>query len=50
MDRLVCCGSKEQTEKGADLMKEVQRHGIELHVADPDFHNQFKFKGVIREM
>ena len=31
-------------------MKEVQRHGIELHVADPDFHNQFKFKGVIREM
>ena len=31
-------------------MKEVREHGIELHVTDPDCHNQSKVEGVIREM
>ena len=31
-------------------MKEVQKHGIELHVTEPDYHNQSKFEGVIIEI
>ena len=50
MDRLVCNGSNEKTSKGTDFMKEVQKHGIDLHVTDPDRHNQSKFEGLIREI
>ena len=50
MERLVCDGSKEQILKGTDFMKEVQRHGIDLHVTDLDRHNQSKVEGKIREM
>ena len=31
-------------------MKEVQNHGIDIHVTDPDHHNQFKVEGVIRKI
>ena len=31
-------------------MKEVQNHGIDPHVTNPDRHNQSKFKDVKREM
>ena len=50
MDRLVCNRSKEQTSWGTYFMKEVHKHGIELHVTEPYFHNQSKVEGVIREM
>ena len=36
MDRLVCDGSKDQTSKGTDFMKEVGNHGIDLHVTKTD--------------
>ena len=29
-------------------MKEVQNHGIDLHVTKPDNHNQYKVEGVLR--
>ena len=50
MDRLVCDRYKEQTSKGTDFMKEVQKHRIDLQATDPDRHNQSKVEGVIREM
>ena len=50
MDRLVCDRSKEQTSKGMDFMKEVRKHGIDLHVTKPYRHNQPEFDGVIREI
>ena len=31
-------------------MKESRKHGIYIHVANPDRHNQSKVEGVIREM
>ena len=31
-------------------MKEFRKHGIDLHVTEPDRHNQSKVEGVIREM
>ena len=31
-------------------MKEFHKHGIDLHVTEPDCHNQSKVEGVIREM
>ena len=50
MDSLVCDGSEEQTSKETDFMKDVQNHGIDLHVTKPDRHHQSKVGGVIREM
>ena len=50
MDRLVCGLSKEQTSKGTDFMKEVRKHGIDIHATNTDRHNQSKVEGVIREM
>ena len=50
MDRLVCNGSKEQTSKGEYFTKEVYKHGIDLYVTYPDFHNKSKVEGMIREM
>ena len=50
MDRLVCDGSKDQTSKGKDFMKETQKRGIDIHATEPDFHNQSKVEGVIREI
>ena len=50
MDRLVCNESKEHTLKGTDFMKEFCKNGIDLHVTDPDCHNQSKVEGMIREM
>ena len=50
MDRLVFDGSKEQTSKGVYFMKELGKDGIDLHVANPDLHNQSKVEGVMKEM
>ena len=50
MERLVCHGSKEQTAKGGNFMKEVRKHGIDLQVTDPDCHNHSKVEVVIKEM
>ena len=50
IDRLVCDGSKYTTSKGTFFLKEVQKHGIDLHITKPDCHNQSRVKGVIREM
>ena len=50
MDHLVCDGSKEQTSKGTDFMKEVRKHGIDLHITQLDRQNQSKVEGVITEM
>ena len=39
MDRLVCDGSKEQTSKGTNFMKETRKQRIDLHATNPDCHN-----------
>ena len=31
-------------------MKEDRKHGIDLHVTNPDFHKQSKVEGVIRRI
>ena len=50
MDCLVCDGSKEQTSKGTDFIREVRKYGMGLHVTRPYRHNQSKVEGVIIEM
>ena len=50
MDHLFCNVSKEHTLKGTDFMKEFCKNGIDLHVTDPDCHNQSKVEGLIRKM
>ena len=50
MKCLVCDRSKDQTSKGMDFTKEVQKHGIDLHVTNPDCRNQSKVEGATREM
>ena len=48
VDHLVCYRSKDQTSKGTNFMKEIQKQGIDLHVTKKDRHNQSKVEGVIR--
>ena len=40
MDRLFCGGSNKKTSMGTDFMKQARKHGIDLHVTNPDHHNQ----------
>ena len=42
MDRLVCDVSKEHTANMTDIMKEVWKHEIDLHVTKIDCHKQSK--------
>ena len=49
-ERLVFDGSKEQTGKGTEFMRQVRRHNIDYHIAEPDMHNQVPAEGVIREL
>ena len=50
MDHLVCDGSKEQTSKGKDSMKEFRKHGIDLHITDTYCYKKSKVEGMIREI
>ena len=49
-EKLTFDGSKEQTKKGTQFMKQVRRHDIDYHISEPDMHNQNPVEGVIREI
>ena len=49
-DKIMCDGSKEQTERGTTFMEQVRKHHIDLHTTKPYRHNQSKVEGVIREL
>ena len=49
-DRIVCDGSGEQTGKRMEFTATARKHGIDIHLTEPDRHNQSKVKGVIREL
>ena len=49
-EKLTFDGSKEQTGKGTQFMKQIRRHDIDYHVSEPDLHNQNPVEGVIREL
>ena len=49
-DRLTFDGSKEQTGKGTEFMKQVRKNNIDFHVIEPERHNQNASEGVIREV
>ena len=49
-DRIVCDSSGEQTEKRTEFTATVRKHGIDLHLTEPDCHNQSKVEGVIWEL
>ena len=39
-DRLTCDGSKDQTGKKTEFMQQVRKNDIDLHVIEPERHNQ----------
>ena len=43
-------GSKEQSEKGTEFMKQIKKHGIKYRIAEPEMHNQSPAEGVVREV
>ena len=49
-EKLVFDGSKEQTCKGTEFMKQICRNDIDYHVTEPERHNQNPAEGVIREI
>ena len=49
-ERLTFDGSKEQTGKGTEFMKQIRNHNINYHIAEPDLHNQNPVEGCIREL
>ena len=49
-DRIICDSSGEQTGKRTEFAATVRKHGIDLHLMEPDRHNQSKVEGVIREL
>ena len=49
-EKLTFDGSREQTGKGTQFMKQVRRHDIDYHISEPDMHNQNPVEGVIREL
>jgi hypothetical protein len=46
-DKLTFDGSKEQTNKGTEFMKQVHKNDIDYHVTEPEYHNQNPAEGVI---
>jgi len=46
-DRLTCDGSKEQTGKKTEFMQQVRKNDIDLHVIEPERHNQNPCERVI---
>ena len=49
-DWIICDGSGEQTGKSMEFATTVRKHGIDLHLMEPNRHNQFKVEGVIQEL
>ena len=49
-ERLTFDGSKEQTMKGTEFMKQIRTHNIDFHISEADLHNQNFCEGVIREL
>ena len=49
-DKLTFDGSKEQTGKGTEFMRQIRRNDINFHVIEPELHNQNPAEGVIREI
>ena len=49
-ERLTFDGSKEQSMKGTEFMKQIRLHGIDYHISEPNLHNQNPVEGVIREL
>lgn len=43
-------GSREQTGKKTEFMKQVRKHDIDYHIIEPFRHNQNQAEGVIREI
>ena len=49
-ERLTFDGSKEQTGKGTEFMRQIRVHDIDYHICEPGMHNQNPVEGVIREI
>ena len=49
-EKLTFDGSKEQTKKGTEFMKQIRTHNIDYHICEPDLHNQKHVEGVVREI
>jgi hypothetical protein len=49
-EKLTFDGSKEQTGKGTEFMRQIRTHDISYHVSEPDLHNQNPVEGVVREI
>ena len=49
-EKLTFDGSKEQTEKNTEFMKQIRTHNIDYHISEPNLHNQNPVEGVIREL
>lgn len=49
-EHLTFDGSKEQTKKGTQFMKQIRRHDIDYHISEPGMHNENPVEGCIREL
>ena len=49
-ERLTFDGSKEQSMKGTQFMKQIRQHNINYHLSEPDLHNQNPVERCIREL
>ena len=49
-DQIVCDGLGEQTGKRTEFAVTARKHGIDIHLMEPDQHNQSKVEGMIREL
>ena len=49
-EHLTIDGSKEQTKKGTEFMKQIRKNNIDYHITEPERHNQNPAEGVIREI
>ena len=49
-DRIICDGLGDQTGNRTEFTATARKHGIDIHLTEPDQHNQSKVEGVIREL
>ena len=49
-EKLIFDGSKEQSGKNTEFMKQVRKNDIDCHISEPDYHNQNPVEGVTREV
>lgn len=49
-EKIVFDGSKEQTAKGTQFMKQIRKHNIDFHVAEPEQHNEVPAEGVVCQL